>query len=118
MSGYQGETRRTEGLGFLPWSNAVHWDRERRIAYDTFLRDGLPAGFASEDGAALHFVGTELAQVVASRRSARAYRLQLRDDRVVETRLATRYLGDQAVVPLVPDGEEQAQPLSPAWAAA
>jgi hypothetical protein len=46
-------------------------------------------GYGSGDGAALHFVGTELAEVVCSRPKARAFHVT-RDG---ETELATRYLG-------------------------
>ena len=38
----------------------------------------MPAGYAAEDGAALRFVGDELAEVVASRPEARAYQLERR----------------------------------------
>jgi len=51
-------------------------------------------GYAAEDGAALHFVGTELSRVVASRPEARGYRLDPLGERVVEMRIATTYLGD------------------------
>ena len=56
----------------------------------------MPSGFAAEDGAALRFVGDELVEVVASRPEARAYKLERRGSQVLETRLATRYLGAEA----------------------
>jgi hypothetical protein len=59
-------------------------------------------GYAADDGAALHFVGTELAQVVTSRPEARAYRVELRRGRVLTSRLKSRYLGDPEVVDLAP----------------
>ena len=46
-------------------------------------------GYAAEDGAALHFVGSELRRVVASRPEARGYRLDAAGQRVVEMRIAT-----------------------------
>ena len=55
------------------------------------IADGMPAGYGTGDGAALHFVGTELAEVVASRPKARAYHVTR--DEVTETELATRFLG-------------------------
>jgi peptidase E len=101
VSGYHGEVHRVEGMGLLPWSNAVHFDAgERRSAFHRHLLDGMVSGFAAEDGAALRFVGDELVEVVSSRAEARAYRLEARGPRVVETRLATRHLG--AVAPVVP----------------
>ena len=54
----------------------------------------MRAGFAAEDGAALHFVDTELRRVVASRPAARGYGLALGEDGVAETALETDYLGD------------------------
>jgi peptidase E len=102
-----GAPDRVSGLGFLPWSNTVHYSSEpsRREALHEWLREDLPTAYAADDGAALHFVGDELAQVVASRPGARAYRVESHHDRVVTTQLATRYLGDERVVPLIDPGK-------------
>jgi peptidase E len=101
VSGFHGEPRRVDGLGFLPWSNCVHYERQgaRRTAFHRFLCDGMPTGYAAEDGAALHFTGTELSAVVASRRSARCFRVTASANRAVEMRLATRYLGERGAEP-------------------
>jgi len=82
------------GLGFIEGSFCPHYDGEalRRPRYHELVRAGLPGGWAADDGAALHFTGTELAEVVASRSGARAYRVQLRDGDVVETPLEARLL--------------------------
>ena len=104
LSGYQDEIGRVEGLAFLPHSNAVHFcDPKRRQAFHRFLLEGMPAGYAAEDGAALHFAEAELAEVVASRPQARAYRLERREDHVVETRLPVQFLGEapNTVIPLM-----------------
>ena len=55
-----------DGLGFLPGSHCPHYDGEaqRRPRYHGLVAEGLPGGFAADDGAALHFVGTDLAEVV------------------------------------------------------
>jgi hypothetical protein len=55
-------------------------------------RDG--AGHAAEDGAALHFVGSELERVVTSRPRARAYRVEAVDGAPRELRLRARSLRD------------------------
>lgn len=76
LSGFHcGGPRRVRGLGFLPWSNAVHYEEEggRRAAYHACIEQGMVPGYAAGDGAAFHFVGSELAEVVASRPEARAF---------------------------------------------
>ena len=82
VSTFHGPPERVEGLGLLPWSNTVHYssEHERREAYHRWLRDGMRPGYAADDGAALHFIGDELAQVVASRGDARGYRVSAAPD--------------------------------------
>ena len=60
MTAFHGEAKGVKGMGFLPFSNAVHYDDkpERRAAFLTAIADGMPAGYGTGDGAALHFVGT------------------------------------------------------------
>jgi peptidase E len=85
-----------DGLGFLAGSACPHYDGEarRRPTYQGLVRRGrLPAGYAADDGAGLHFVGRELSGVVTSRRKAAGYQVERVKGRVVETRLAGRYLG-------------------------
>jgi hypothetical protein len=89
------------GLGFLPYSNAVHYNEEigRRTAFLDAIGDGLPAGYGVSDGAALHFVGTELAEVVSSRPVSRARFAYAADGGVAEQDLPVRYLGAPAAMP-------------------
>jgi dipeptidase E len=85
-----------DGLRFLAGSFCPHYDTEvrRRPVYRGLVADGtLRDGFAADDGAALHFVGDELAEAVSSRRDAVAYRVERRGDGTEETPLPTRYLG-------------------------
>jgi dipeptidase E len=80
-----------DGLGLVSGSACPHYDGEeqRRPAYRQLVTTGeLRAGWAADDGAALVFAGTELAEVVSSRPKAAAYRV----DRVGDQRLAARYL--------------------------
>ena len=95
VTAFHGTPQAVEGLGLLPHSNCVHYDGEpcRRQEYRRFIRDGMCAGYAADDGAALHFVGTDLHRVVASRPGKRGWRVALRGDRVVERKLATVDLG-------------------------
>jgi dipeptidase E len=103
VSGYHDEVNRVPALGFLRHSNAVHYGAgNRRAAFHRQLLDGMPSGYAAEDGAALRFVGDEVVEVVASRPEARAYKLERRGSQILETRLATRYLGAEAPATLLP----------------
>ncbi len=100
VSGFhEGPARRIEGLGLLPWSNAVHYEQEsgRRAAFVEAVADGIRPGYGAGDAAALHFVGTELAEVVSSRQGARAhYVCADGEGGAIERELAARYLGSPA----------------------
>jgi dipeptidase E len=96
---HEGPARHLDGLGFLPWSNAVHYSEEagRRSAFLSAVAGGLPPGYGVGDAAALHFVGTDLAEVVSSRPEARAH--YVCSDGLggaVERELPVRYLGAAA----------------------
>ncbi len=85
-----------DGLGFLAGSACPHYDVEfdRRPVYHRSILSGqLDGGYAADNCAGLVFRGTRLAEVVTSRREAKAYRVELVDGHVTETPLASRYLG-------------------------
>jgi dipeptidase E len=100
VSGFhEGPARRIEALGFLPWSNAVHYEDEpgRRDAFREAVADGMPAGYGAGDAAALHFVGTELERVVSARPRARAFHVSAdASGGARERKLPVRYLGTVA----------------------
>jgi dipeptidase E len=83
------------GLGLLRGAMTPHYDGEprRRPVLHRLIRRGFPATLALDDGAAAHFAGTRLAEVVSSRPKARALRVALKGGRTVEEPLAVRYLG-------------------------
>ena len=90
------ELRPIRALGWLRGSHCPHYDGEpeRRPAYQAMIAAGeLPAGYAADDGAALHFIGRRLRRIVASRPQARAYRVQRLNGRAVEREIETEYLG-------------------------
>lgn len=67
-----------DGVGFIPGSFCPHYssEPERRPNYMRMVANGeLPAGFACEDGSAVHFVGTELKAAVSVDGDAQAYRV-------------------------------------------
>jgi peptidase E len=78
-----------ECLGFLPGSACPHYDGEerRRPVYTTLVREGLPAGVAADDDIALHYVGTDLREVVTTRAGAAAYRVTAEGEERLEPRL-------------------------------
>jgi dipeptidase E len=80
-----------DGLGFLPGSACPHYDGEerRRPVYQELVANGFPPGYAADDGVGLHFVGTDLNEVVSSRPEASAYRVEPGS----ETPIAARLLG-------------------------
>lgn len=85
----------TDGLGLLPHSHCPHYDSEprRRPAYQRLVGDGsLPPGWATDDGVALRFVGTELVDVVSERPDARAFRVEAVAGAPVETEIVPRQL--------------------------
>ena len=85
----------TRGLGFLPGSNSVHYDGEpeRRPFYlDAVAGGDAPPGWGVDDGAGLLFRGTRLAEAVASRAGARAFRVHAVDGVAVEEAIEPRLL--------------------------
>ncbi len=74
----------TNGLGFLPYGNGVHYDNEeqRRPLLHRLVADGtLPTSFATDDGIGVLYEGTE--PVAVSRTSpdttSAAYRIERSD---------------------------------------
>jgi peptidase E len=78
-------------LGFLPGSACPHYDgeAERRPRYRELVDGGFAEGIAADDGVALHYVGTEIAEIVTCRPGAAAYRV----DESGEEKLEARELG-------------------------
>jgi peptidase E len=64
-----------DGLGLLPGSACPHYDGEelRRPVYTELVANGFPAGIALDDDAAVHYLGRELHEVLASREGAGGY---------------------------------------------
>lgn len=84
-----------DGLGFLAGSFCPHYDgeKDRREAFHRAVaEDAVPPGIAADDGVAAVYRGTELAEFVASRPAARAWRVERTADGVRETEIIPRYL--------------------------
>ncbi len=86
----------TNGLGFLPYGNGVHYDSEaqRRPLLHRLVGDGtLPLSYATDDGVGILYEGLEVVDVVSDRPLAGAYRVErAAEGGVVETRLEPRLL--------------------------
>lgn len=78
-----------DGLGFLPGSACPHYvgEERRRPVYRELVDGGFPPGYAADDGVALHFVGTELHEVVSTRAGATAYRVEPSGETPLDARL-------------------------------
>jgi dipeptidase E len=78
-----------ECLGFLPGSACPHYDGEerRRPVFTQLIRGGFPSGVAADDDVALHYVGSELREVVTTREGATAYRVTPDGEDALEARL-------------------------------
>ena len=75
-----------DGLGFLAGSACPHYDGEalRRPRYRELVDGGFPEGLAADDGVGLHYVGTELREVVTCRPGAAAYRVTRDGEQLLE----------------------------------
>ena len=77
-----------DGLGFLPGSACPHYDGEpaRRPRYRELIGEGFPEGIAADDGVGLHYVGSELREIVTCRPGAAAYRVTAGGEEQLPTR--------------------------------
>ena len=78
-----------DGLGFLPGSACPHYDGEerRRPVYQELVANGFPPWIAADDAVALHYVGTELREVVTTREDGCAYRVEPGSETPIEPRI-------------------------------
>lgn len=62
-----------DGLGFLPYSNAVHYGERRELFQQCIASGKLPDGYTTDSGTGLHYEGTDLVAAIADRKRASAY---------------------------------------------
>lgn len=92
-----GPLYKINGLGFLHGSHCPHYDGEekRRFSYQRMLTTiEISAGYAVDDGAALHFIDEKVSKTISSRPEAKAYYLINENGRVVEEAMDAFYLGN------------------------
>jgi peptidase E len=85
----------TNGLGFLPYSNGVHYDSEeqRRPLFQQLIADGtLGEGYATDDGVAIHYIDRKLHKVITDTPDKHAYHVVKANGGVQETRLEAEFL--------------------------
>jgi peptidase E len=85
----------TDGLGFVPYANGVHYDSEeqRRPLLRTLISKWLlPAAYATDDGAGVLYRGTDFVEAVVENDTAGAYFIETVDGTVIETPLDIRRL--------------------------
>ena len=86
-------------LGILPGSCCPHYDGEaqRRPSYHRLIASGeISAGVAIEDWTGVHFKGTEIHNVITSKRGARAYSVRAVYGSVQEVALVSEFLDTTA----------------------
>ena len=88
-----------DGLGFVEGSFCPHFDGEqdRRPRFHELVSSAaLPGGLGCDDFAAVHVVGTEITEAVASRPGAGVYRVHAENGAAVEVPVDVRVLGSAA----------------------
>jgi peptidase E len=84
-----------KAMGFLKGSNCPHYDAEadRRPAFHRLVETKqIQGGIATDEGAAVHYIDSEIHRIVSSRQNAKAYSVSF-NQKVIETELKTEYLG-------------------------
>ena len=85
----------TNGLGFLPYGNGVHYNAtplRRAVTQAMVARADVPEAYSTDNGVGLVYNGTELVDVVADRRDAYGWHTYMSGDGVAEDRITPRLL--------------------------
>lgn len=82
-------------MNLIEGSFCPHYDGEedRRPSYHKLIADGLKAGYACDDSAAVYFENEKFVEAVCSVKEASAYYVKNENARIVEEKLTTRFLG-------------------------
>ena len=89
----------TNGLGFLPYANGVHYDSESRrrpLVHRLVADSTLGTTHCTDDGVGMLYRGTEFVEAVSEQAGKSAYIVRRDGDHAVEERLETRLLGQRS----------------------
>jgi peptidase E len=85
----------TNGLGFLPYGNGVHYDahpQRRPLLQKLVAETMLPESYATDDGVALHYIDESFNKAVADTPDKFAYHIRKTDEGVEETKIEAELL--------------------------
>jgi peptidase E len=86
----------SDGLGWLPFANGVHYDSEaqrRPLLEQLVAEELLPTAYATDDGVGLIYRGTHMTEAVSQEDGKAAYLVERTEDgRARETRISPRLL--------------------------
>lgn len=85
----------TNGLGFLPYGNGVHYDahpQRRTLLQELVAEAALPESYATDDGVALHYIDESFNKAVADTPNKFAYHIRKTDAGVEETKIEAELL--------------------------
>ncbi len=100
---FAGKLAPMPALGFLPFSNCPHYRaHERRVAYkEAVLEKRIKPGYATSDGAAIHFKDGEFFRAVCSEPNASSFYVDIdlrgKEPKIKSDRLPTSWLGSRMV---------------------
>ncbi|MEP7145748.1 MAG: Type 1 glutamine amidotransferase-like domain-containing protein [bacterium] len=109
-----GKLTRLPCLGLLNGSFCPHYDdrAELKEAFRKLILDGtIEEGYGAEDGAAIHFVGTEPLRVITSRPGVTAYKVTAIKNKISEIPMQSTYLGMNSYVKIAEDEKKQMEVL-------
>ena len=89
-------------LGYLPGSNCPHFDGEpgrQKVFRNLIAKNQIPAGYAVDDGVALHFVDEQLVGAVSVKTSANAYQISAENGKARQIVIRPRLLKEKARTP-------------------
>lgn len=90
-----GQVTKVKGFGFLKGSTCPHYDNRDesgKMYRQMIANEELCAGYAMDDGAAIHYVGTDIHSAVSSRPEAKVYHVSYEEQEVKETPLEMEYI--------------------------